>query len=284
MKFSTIGSHGLGDTLLSLKCAKVIESKGYLVDRFAAVREEIFEPLQYLCPSLKKLEENIDYDSFPFKENYSNYYYILPDLLFNNKGAFDYRLFDSRPSSIQSIRLFEDQWKPTNIIFCSLNTTTSYYKISNIREILKRVAVLNPKYEIFFNNITNWNDTSINNGDLTGLPSNVTIGDNLTFIDCLDILKNSCYCLTLDNGIFHIAHSFGVEILLLDTRLSIKDLMFRARWRYREDDSIPANTDSLSIAKLVQTNLEIPATTLIPRKTVLDNLDTDWKQLLLIKE
>lgn len=295
MRFATIGAHGLGDAILSLKCASIIYSCNVSVKKFVAVRDEIFKPLKHLFPDITQLSEFYGKDNRVLKDDelveslhkqygrFDNIYYIIPDLLYNNKMAFDWRRFRTNPQTIQSMKILTHLWNPERFIFISANTTTPEYKLNNIYQIIKNVASQNPDYKVFYNNLKSWDNTNIDNGDFNGLPENVIIGNDLPFIECIEYLIKSSYCLTIDCGIYHIANELGVPYTLLDTRLAPSSLPWRARWRYDLDHSIPAHTDSISISKLIRTNLERPQTTLIPRTVVIDNEGRDWNKLLLIK-
>ena len=82
------------------------------------------------------------------------------------------------------------------IIYASLLSSTPEYQLGDrIPEILRAIALHNPDYTVFFNNLTRWANKDIYNGDLTGLPSNVRIEHNMDFLECLEILRVSDYVL-----------------------------------------------------------------------------------------
>lgn len=295
-KIAIIGAGGVGDCILSRQCGFYAERYGCQISYFYPVRNEIFAPFSSLFPDSIQIEEFYD-EGNKFTENielvkqfteqygeFDDIYWIVPSLLYQNKYAFNYQKFNVSPGAIASTRLLTHLRTPKKIIFASLNSPLRDYQLgSRIKPILTQLANQNPTYKIFYNNLTEWASKKLNNGDLSGLPDNVLLFNDLSFVESLEYLKKASYLVTVDCGVFHVGKQLGIDTLLLDTRLTNNGLPWIPRWRsYGLSDSIPNETDSVTIAGIVKTNLENPVTTLLPRQIIAQNIGINWNQVLLI--
>ncbi len=205
---------GLGGQLLSFNVADLLKKKGYLVNINACCRDEIFRVLKCLLPN-QSLNQYPDYyaekmvvdddffnDVVDSNSNALNYV-VFPDLLYGKRG-FDWKKFNLHPQVIRQNRLLLNEWKPENIVYVGLNTSTEFYRYSYTHELLEQLALQNPHYVIYFADIKKWAGIDIKNNirkDL--LPDNCLVDDNPDFIDSLKVLQKSSYCVCLDTVLFH---------------------------------------------------------------------------------
>lgn len=294
-KILIIGSHGVGDCLLSIQCAYFLRLKGISVDIKISARNEIFNVLKELFPdfNINQIHERYGEDNKILHNNllleevtkgYNEFYYIIPDLLYRNPYAFDFKKYNTTPEIIRSIRtLLKEKTESEKIIYCGLNMFLESRMHPDIKGLLNKLAEILPDYNVYFPHITKWNNKElIYKDNFENMEKNVIIDTRNNFSESLKVLKKSQYFICGDNGVSHISYHLGINGILLD------DFCNNMKWisRWRDDagySSIPLSTSPLNIARIVKTNLEIPQTTLLPRRILLSNPDMDWSQELLFK-
>lgn len=300
MNICLVSGDGIGGQLLAFQCGKLLKDKNHSVTILVSARDEVFNPINFLFGkdyNIIQIPENYQTDLLSFKDlhysvlqlvnrKFDEIYIVYPDLLFQHPRSFDFKRFGLNLQEIVKTKLLQNQRKSENIIYCALNTSTPEYKYPHVFNLVYGLAGDLPNYQIYFNNITKWAGKDINNGNFEKLPKNVLYFENQDFNESLEYLKKSCYCVCLDNGISHISYSMGVPRLLLDFRADSKpdNLMFRVRWR-EEDlfESVNLNIPFYTVAAIVKINLEIPQTSLLPRKIIENNLNLDWSRYLYFK-
>ena len=231
---------GIGDQILAFQAASIVKSSKQTAKIFSASRDEVFKPLYSLFQDsfdIVQIEESLgdsvvngSCDISTVTNNNDNCI-IWPDLIFSHPLIFDCKRFKTHPTLVRSSRLLTSKWNPTKLIYFGLNTTTKDYVYPNAVKLIKNIALRLPDYKCFFNNLTTWAGKNIKLNNLESLPPNVVIGDNLSFDESLSHLFKSSYCVTLDNGISHIAYQLGIPRLLLDARLNPEGIKWLARWR-----------------------------------------------------
>ena len=293
-----IGCGGIGDLILSQQCGHLI-SQGYdpkrpLVYFYYPVRDEVFRVIQYLFP-LNSHQISEEYDrgnNFEKDEKYRDMfkkdhpyldivYWVVPDLLFVNNYAFNYKKYNIDIQTIKSTRvLLNSRYPAQKIIYCALATSTPNYHYPYLRQLFIDLAGALPSHTIYFPNITKWGGKELSFGDLTNLPSNIYIHDNPDFIESLEVLKKSEYCICTCNGTSHISYHLGIPRLILDPQFERPAWV--ARWKENESECIDRLIDPGTIARIVKTNIEMPQTSLIDRKYLL--YDQDWERVLMLKK
>ena len=284
---------GAGGALWGGKVAYFIKQAGDFVEILYSSRNETFRPFKYLLGDiypLIQIPEDVqdkivnDEELYLFyKGDYDECYIVIPDHLYRHKHSFDYKKYGVHPQLIQSLRLFTDKWNPKNVICVGLISSTPEYIYNFIPTIIKFLAQELPNYLIYFNNVTKWANKELNNGDFNNLSLNVFYFENQDFIDSLKWLSRSCYCLCVDNGIAHIAHSFGIPRTVISKRLNFDGIPWVSRWYEDLSECISYDYSPKDIARLVALNINVPQTCLIPRKFVIENLDCNWNEKLLFK-
>lgn len=292
-----VGGHGLGDCLLSFQCAQLLKLKNIDCDIAISSRPVIISALRYLydsnvileIPESESANHDIEKGTAPIfndiSKDYKNIYYVIPDLLFNNSKAFDCRKFQTSPQIIRSLRTLIHKNKATKKIYVGLQTSTEGYDYKNIPDLLTTLAGMLPDYTIYFPNIKSWANGKtcyINNKDF---PDNVFIDEEPTLNDSLHHLLQSCYFIGTDNGPSHIAYQLGIPRLILDPQFN--KIIWVARWKEDNQESIPIHTSHEIVSKITYLNITCPQTSLIPRTVLYSNshLNTQgWKQALLVKE
>jgi hypothetical protein len=295
MNIAMIGCGGIGDCLLSYQCGYHAETLGHEIWYFHPVRNEVFRVLNHIFPNCKQIDESYDEGNnfekdvrvrAKFMKEYQNfdvYYWVVPDLLFNNDYTFPYWQFDIHPQTIKQTRVLTHKWKKdiyNPIIYCALATSTPNYDYPYLRQLLIDLAGSLSSHTIYFPNITKWGDKELSFGDLTNLPSNVWIDDNPDFLDSLKVLKRSEYCISTCNGVSHLSYHLGIPRLILDPQFGKPAWI--SRWKEQENECIDRLTDPGTVARIVRTNIEMPQTTLIDRKYLL--YDQDWERVLMLKK
>lgn len=294
-----LGSHGFGDSILSLQCAHYVKQSGKQADIISCTRNKVFEPLDYLFGDL------FDISQHPKKEEwghenwilnnqqelqyisaYKEIYYAIPDLLFKSPLAFDYAKYNTNPQLIRQTRLLTHKYKPTRKIYLGLCSSTDGYLYNNINHLIRKLGRELPEYEFYFPNVKTWANKEIDYDDLDNMPLNVTIHENPDFCESLDIMKTCCYGIYTCNGPSHAAFQLGQNRLILDPQYN--KTLWQARWREDTSECIDINSSINDIVNVVKSNLEIPQTTLIPRQKVLDllirnNYEVSWNKELLFK-
>lgn len=291
-----LGGHGLGDCILSLQCASFLKKRPISL---ISARDEVFIPLEYAFKNKFKLHQIDEYYSQDnnilknisliedIRSKYPNagkdFYYVIPDLLFRNDFAFDYEKYNVHPQIIKSTRLLAQENKPQKIIYFGILTTTQGYDYPEAQRLIELVAKNFKDYIIYCPSLEWWGGDKVKSA-ISGvtLPDNVHVDINPEFTDSIDWLKKSCYFIGTCNGPSHLAFHYGIPRLILDPQYE------RPAWisRWKEDylESVSIGTPAELAAKIIELNINIPQTCLVPRKQVADNFIQDWPQLLLFKE
>jgi hypothetical protein len=291
-------SGGIGDCVQAYQCAEYVKRAGDNVTIGCMVRDEVYEPLSLL------FQEDFRMFQLPSKEQWAKDYYLLknqeqclasyssifdkiyyttPDVLFNCPLSFDWKAYNVHPNVIRSTRLLTKKWDAGyKKIYCGLTTSTSEYVYSEVPNLLREIALRLPDHIVFFNNVSNWAGHKIEYGDLGNLPLNVHVAQDLSFSESLVHLRQSAYCVCLDNGISHIAYQLGIPRTLLSVRASPHGSPWLARWYPDVNETLPYIPPA-DIADAVKTNVEIPQTTLIPRLYVANYKNINWKDALIFK-
>ena len=310
-----IVSGGSGDCLLGFQCAELLKNKEIYqnVDLLCCVRPAVYEILETLFDGTKyqycmsrhsdgeKWGENhwilnnqelLKQYTGPFGDKYDVFYYVVPDLLFRNPLAFDYKRYDISLSSIKEVRILRNEWAGANSkkIVVNLNTTTLNYDYKHTFELVKYLAEEElPDYEILVPLITEWAGIPISFDKRfveDKLKDNIKVILNPSIKQSIDDLKYSCFGIFTDNGMSHVAFQLGMERLLLTCRFGdgIQSLAWESRWYENGfQDQIHNNTNPRAISDLVATLIKIPETRLISKFNVLNNLHQDWSHFLFFK-
>ncbi len=293
-------SGGIGDCLMGGAKPAFFITNGDFISVEAFVRDEVFIGLEYIFRTSskrswlsiiqndKKEYFGSDYikfvnEFFPTQDKDVQVYYNIPDFLYKNPHAFDWKKYNLHPNTIRQQRLFIDDWKPSKKIYCAVNSTTQGYQPSNISAILRLVSQQNPDYEIIFPNITKWANIQLDYGDLSNLPSNIRLIENPDICSCIDLVRQSDLVICTDNLISHLAFETGIPRILLDPQFGRN--MFTARWREDISESIPISTSPRNVAELSKQLLEDSTLCLIPRMELLNGnvRGANWGQELLYK-
>ena len=289
-----IGGHGLGDCLLSLQCSQFTNALT-MVD--LSTRQEVFDPLIYFSHGrlgvyILRIDEKYSENNSVLKdpklwaeatEGYPESYYVIPDLLFNNKYAFNFKKFNTNPSLITKKRLFINNYfvKPIKRIYLGLISSTEGYTYPMIESLAIRLAKTFTDYEINLPTLDRWANKDIKPLSLSdNLPINLYVDKNPNFLDSLKKLEESCYFIGTDNGPSHLAYHLGIPRILIDPQYN--RLPWIARWREDINESIPFTSDVGDIISIVKANFEVPATLLIPRTSCI--YEVNWNNTLLLKK
>ena len=283
---------------MSLQCARIIERKGIHPVVKLSARDEVFKPIKHLIErysyglvDVTQIDEMYAADNMLLKEpswmkkqseGFDEVYYVIPDLLFNNKYAFDYVKYHTSPQMIRSTKIFDMPRTSKGTIYLGLMTTTDGYMFSEPMNLATTLAYQLPEYKIYMPLVSNWASKSIRTIDIPGkLPSNLQVDIDPDFNTSLDILMQSCYFVGTDNGPSHIAYHASIPRLLLDPQYN--RLPWIARWREDYLESVPITAPLEDIVDVVKSNLRIPQTTLVPRMVCLVQKETNWSNLLWLK-
>lgn len=288
-KVLIVGGHGLGDCLLSLQCACYVKQAGDECTVELYTRDEVFNPIASIFGHLFNLKQNkgeLDLTSIETIDTalhlYNDVYYAIPDWLFSNPSAFDWKKYHTNPQIIKTTRLLADQHRNNGVIYLGLMTSTQGYLYDDVEALAVNLATVFPQYSIYLPLITSWAGHSIKEFNFpSDTPKNLIIEKDPNFEVSLSVLRDSIYFVGTDNGPSHIAYHFGVPRLILDPQYN--KLPWMARWKEDPTESIPITSSWPEVVRLVSKNLNQPETLLIPRAAVLANLGQDWKRLLLNK-
>ena len=293
-KVLIIGGHGLGDCLLALQCAKVVESRGIKPTVYISARKEIFDALYdvfYKTP-MTRIDESYSENNLVLRsvskmkelsEGFDEVYYVIPDLLFNNKYAFNFDKYCTNPQSIRSLRLLDSYVPKKNIVYLGLMTTTRGYMYYNPVGLAINLAKELANYEIYFPVVDKWASQDIEKVEIPkDIPSNLIIDKNPIFSESLLMLMQSTYFIGTDNGPSHIAYHAGINRILLDPQYG--RLPWIARWREDYSESVPISTSIGIITHIAKCNLKVIQSTLIPRMECANISLYDWERQLLLKE
>lgn len=290
-----ISSHGIGDCILGLSCASFLEKGDYKI--LVSARAEVFHALDHVFGDLFELEridesisENnlILYDNLvkeklwgQYRNEYKNLYYVVPDLLFNSPLAFPCQHYGVSPHVIKSTRLLLNQRRPKRLIYLGLNSTTEGYVYNNISGLAIELAKKMPDFDIILPLVAKWAGNQINRPTFSETLPNLRIQENPSILKSFDDIANASYFVGTDNGPSHLAYHYGIPRLILDPQFG--RLPWIARWKEDYCESIPISTEVDDIVTLVNANVTIPQTTLIPRMEVLRRPFANWRQELFFK-
>jgi hypothetical protein len=291
-----LGGHGLGDCILSLQCASFLKQKPLTL---ISTRDEVFTPLKHAFGKrfkLKQVDESFSEDNKILKntelvkelqsqypESNDEFYYVIPDLLFRNKYAFDYEKYNVHPQTIKSTRLLVQDNKPQKIIYFGTLTTTRGYDYPEAKRLMELVAKKFKDHTIYCPSLEQWGGDKVKSLiSSIDLPDNVFIDVDPKFEDSIDWLKKSCYFVGTCNGPSHLAFHYGIPRLILDPQY--EKPAWISRWKEDYQESVSIQVPAELAAKIIELNIELPQTCLVPRRTVADNFIQDWPQLLLFKE
>ncbi len=298
MSVTIVTAHGLGDAILGLSAAKCVSKVNPDVRVLVSTRKEVFDPLFYAFrPFLKFPIEHIPEELMsdcqlikdinllaPYASLKDEIAIVWPDALFRNPYALDWQKYHIHPQVIKTMRLLKRKWHPQKRIYAGLVSSTDGYVYKDIPKLLNAIAEVLPEYEVHFPFLETWASKKLSLGDFSQpFRNNVIIHHNPEFKEQIDLLSTCCYSVVADNGISHIAYHLGQPRLLLDSRLDQHGLPWTARWKEDISESISIQTPATLVAMIVETNIAVPQTCLIPREAVMANLLTDWAKKLFFK-
>ena len=295
MSVAILCSDGTGGSIHGQNCAEIVfKVTGVRPTVFYAARDETFEPIKYLFPDTIQIPEefqhNNNFERPGYKERFigeygqfDEIYYVVPDLLYQNAHAFDYKRYNTTPTQIKQYRALTHLYKPEKKVFLGLTTTTNGYHYEHIREFIIDLAQRLPDYELYFPSIKQWAGVSLDYTEiLKDLPSNVTVAENPSFIDSIKVLCNCEYGIFTCNGLSHIAFSTGQNRLVFDPQFN--RIPFMSRWKETYEELVPFDTPAKQAAKVVEINLRQPISCLIDRKFLFNIEDkTDFERKVLLK-
>ena len=301
-----LAAHGIGDQMLAFQCREFIPFRD--ADIISCSRNETFSVLSLLYNSIfsrlsqhplgEKWGENnwilSNQETLEeLKKKYSEIYYIIPDLLFRNPLAFDYRKYNVAPGTIKSTRTLISEWRGANEkrITVNLNSTTPGYSYINLYYLVIYLSQFLPDYEIYVPLVTEWAGKAIEHDSRffhDKFDKNVIVDFNPKNEVWIEKLKTSCYAIVTDNGVSHIAYHLGCPRLLLDPRYTISDTPWQARWREAGlEESLPISTPPNQVANLVKSNVLCPESALISRQKALELIGDFkfpcWNNILYFK-
>jgi hypothetical protein len=259
----------------------------------------VFEPLKHAFGKyfkLKHVDESYSEDNNILKnvqlikelqskypQSNNEFYYVIPDLLFRNKYAFDYKKYNVHPQTIKSTRLLTQDSEPQKIIYFGTLTTTQGYDYPEAKRLMELVAKKFKDYTIYCPSLERWGGDKVKSLiSSIDLPDNVFIDVDPKFEDSIDWLKKSCYFVGTCNGPSHLAFHYGIPRLILDPQY--EKPAWISRWKEDYQESVSIQVPAELAAKIIELNIELPQTCLVPRRIVADNFIQDWPQLLLFKE
>jgi len=299
-KLINIGGHGLGDCILSLQISYLLKQKNIPHINLISTRQSVFEPLYSIFHNefdLYKIDEKYSHNNAiisdeslrkELEDQYSsnNITYNVPDLLYRNPLALDYKKYDLNISLIKKTRSLVKHFpNKQKMIYCGLCSTTEGYVYYNIPILLKQLAEFLPDYTIYFPLVKAWDKPIDNLGNFdVNFPPNVLIDNNPSFCGSLEYLKKSCYGIFTCNGPSHIAYQMGIPRLILDPQFN--KIPWMSRWKEDYQECIDINTQYTDVVNLVTANIKNPETTLIDRKKVLElikNGYNNWKDIFFFK-
>lgn len=275
---------GVGDCLQALQVADIIYKNNKAPQIHCAVRDEVFQPLQFLAKDLhvlRQIPEDTSYD-----DDVSEKYHVWPDKLFMGQFGFNYQKYNTTPELIKQNRVLLKKWKPEKIISLFLLSNTIGYSYYYIGELGKELAQALPDYQIYLPILTTWAGKKIPTIRIPpNAPQNLLVDTNPEFIENIKMAYRSHYCITADNAFSHICYNLGCRRLVLDSRFPLykQSAPFFARWSENISDHISIENFPTDIAKLVSTNIKIEQTNLLPKAFTLKHIDTIWERDLLFK-
>lgn len=287
-KVILISNDGIGGSLLTASAASFVSAAGNYPVIYMPSRDEIFRPYKYLLQDKFEVKQAPEgYASLIHKPEDVELYVVYPDGVYNNRFSFDYKKYNTNPQLLRSNRILTHKYFPVpKNIYLGLTSSTAGYSYEDVPSLLKELYKVLPDYTFHLPIISKWAGQNISSYNLDNLPENVRIYKDDDFCNQINILKSCEYCICLDNGISHIAYHLGMPRLVLDSRYGLgrHSLPWIVRWFEDINEHIRIQSFPQDIAQLVNTNIKIPQTTLLPRQFVLNNSGAEWTRELLIKD
>lgn len=297
-----IGGHGMGDCMLAFQCAQALAIKrpSFEIKVGLSTRPEIYSAICSLISnsnnlpikldenlsSNHKIEDNWEKETITIQNDHGAFdkiYYVIPDLLFRNPHSFDYLKYGIHPQIIKQQRVLLQESSPEQKrVYCGLQTTTPGYLYAYIPSLIEHLSKALPDYEIYFPNITKWNNDKA--FELVGkFNSNVFIDNNPTLEQSLTKLRFSQYFIGTCNGPSHIAYHLGIPRTILDPQYDRPAWV--ARWKEDYLECINITLPPYYITRIVSDNIQHVESTLMPRNMSLINNSQvrPWKETLFFK-
>lgn len=289
---------GVGDCLQAFPIQHFIYKANKYPLIHVSARNEVFEPLQFLAEGINKLEQLDEslFDEFLKDDNRikkelnlhenDEFYLIQPDLLYRHKNSFNYKKYNTTPENIRNTRTLMDKWKPEKLISLFLLSNTINYSYFDIGGLAREIALLLSDFTIYLPVLENWANKTIPKIKLPqNLPSNIEVDTKPNFIENIKKAYKSYYTITGDNAFSHICHHLGTRRLVLDSRFPCNknSIPWVSRWFENINDHVNIENFPKDLAKLIETNIKIEQTNLLPKDYVLRNLNSDWAWDLLFK-
>ena len=291
-----IAGDGVGGQIEAYQCAYHVKRAGDFVEVLSCSRDEVFRPIKYFFGDMfpivqikEDYQNQIISDEFLFNElkgNYDECYLCWPDLVFQHPKSFNYKKYNVSIKTIKNTKLLLEKRKPAEkLIYLGLLSNTDHYTYQYIPQLAVKLATTLPDHLIYLSVLTNWAGKKIPEIKFDFVPNNLFIHENPDFINSLEYLERSVYCISTDNGIMHCCFQYGIDRLILDPQWGNgKNVIpWQVRWRSTMEDSISIDNFPNDIVRLVKTNLEIPQTTILSKNFVLNNLNSNWASELLFK-
>lgn len=291
-KILLIGAHGAGDCLLSLQCANYIPHTNFAI--YLSCRPEVFAPIEHAFKDeylIQRIDESYGENNnilqntlllSNLQRQFDFVYYIIPDLLFRNPLAFPWRKYNVHPQVIKNTRLLTHKASLAPFVYLGLCSTTPGYTYEYIEALAIKLAETLPHLTIYLPWVSNWAGQNIPQPNFSrSIPDNLEITIDKPFTENLDLLKQCSYFIGTDNGVSHFAFHYGIPRLILDPQFN--RLPWIARWKEDYSESIPISTPPDQVVKLVEANVNVPQTCLVPRMHILSQLGVDWAKTFLFK-
>jgi len=294
------GGDGIGGLLSTFQCAYFVKQAKIFHEVDVSIRQDSGEVLKYLFDDQFNLriqpeeyshnhkiifDKNLRESIFPETKD-ENFYYICPDLLHRNPFGFDFRRFNVNLQTLKSTRLLTHRFKPENIIYLGLISSTPGYSYANVRRLIFELSARFKNYTIYCPILDSWAGKDICVLDTrAALPSNVIIDKNPNFVESIKWLEKSELVFCLDNGISHISYHLGNARIFLDpySQIHQNNCAMHVRWRETLEDSVSMDFAPEYLADLARTIIDTPQTMLINKSFVINNLQYDFSRLMNFK-
>lgn len=302
---------GIGDACSAFVAASIIRQHQD-VTIFCIARDDVWEVIDNLFKTYnpQRLPESLAENIFGYlkhggnkeideiKSLYNNIICCWPDECYTSSYAFNYQEYGYTIQRLKEIRLLTGQSTQSDLIYVNLNSSTPEYQVKDPRKIIEAISLANPHKRIFLPIISTWANKKLDywNVQVSDMHNflNVIIKQDPPFLECLEYLKEASYVVTIDSGIYHLAHHFGKRMLLLDYRESELEppwgMPWLVRWRYNLHDTISQDSRPATIGAIIRENLSVEQSQLLPRNMVQHLLGytqdqpIDWKRLLFLKD
>lgn len=297
-----IAPGAIGDSILAFQCAHFAKQAGEQVLVGVSARDDVFNIIHYVFSdlfdivrlpepltsnhALLKESNPLDYlrDNFSALLNINKFYYVVPDLLFNNPYHFQYQAYGLKtPNIIKQQRLLLNSklviGQAKKIIYLAPHSSTPGYEYPDFNNLILALAESLSEYLLYLPKFTEWAGKAVfsPNDKVLKLP-NLIYSEG--FEKGISYLANSCYCISTCNGPSHLAYQFGVPRLVIDPQYC--KLAWDSRWKEDVCECVSNLMTCDQLANIVWANLKTPQTLLIPRVYAFTN--RDWQKELIIKE